>query len=95
MALLNAAKRLEPLNVALARETYLHAWVASTYAGPLAQPGGHLVDSLSGRAINRRTGPGEALRPLARRSDRVGPRPSESVPRRTFDARWMRLPIAR
>ena len=49
MALLNAAKRLEPLNVALARETYLHAWVASTYAGPLAQPGGHLVESLGPR----------------------------------------------
>jgi len=44
VALLNAAKRLEPLSVALARETYLHAWTAATIAGPLAEPGGHLVD---------------------------------------------------
>jgi DNA-binding CsgD family transcriptional regulator/tetratricopeptide (TPR) repeat protein len=44
VALLNAARRLEPLNVALARETYLHAWAASAIAGPLARPGGYLVD---------------------------------------------------
>ena len=60
MALLNTAKRLEPLNVALARETYLHAWVASTYAGPLAQPGGHLVDV--SRAA-RSTGAPDPVRP--------------------------------
>jgi DNA-binding CsgD family transcriptional regulator len=60
VALLNAAKRLEPLSVALARETYLHAWVASTYAGPLAQPGGHLVDV--SRAA-RSTGAPDPVRP--------------------------------
>ena len=60
VALLNAAKRLEPLNVALARETYLHAWVASTYAGPLAQPGGHLV-AVSRAA--RSTGAPDPVRP--------------------------------
>jgi DNA-binding CsgD family transcriptional regulator len=42
--LLRAAKRLEPLNVRLARDTYLEALFASLVAGRLAQPGGHLVD---------------------------------------------------
>jgi hypothetical protein len=36
--LLQAARRLEALHVGLARETYLHAWVASSVAGPLAAP---------------------------------------------------------
>src|SRR5690349_1192086 len=40
--LLRAAQRLEALNAGLARETYLHAWVASSVAGPLAGPGGSL-----------------------------------------------------
>ena len=39
-----AATRLESLHVGLARETYLHAWVASTVAGPLAGPGGLLLE---------------------------------------------------
>jgi DNA-binding CsgD family transcriptional regulator len=34
--LLKAAKRLEPLNLELARETYLTAWVAAVFAGHLA-----------------------------------------------------------
>jgi DNA-binding CsgD family transcriptional regulator/tetratricopeptide (TPR) repeat protein len=34
--LLKAAKRLEPLNRDLARDTYLTAWMAATYAGHLA-----------------------------------------------------------
>jgi DNA-binding CsgD family transcriptional regulator/tetratricopeptide (TPR) repeat protein len=34
--LLKAAKRLEPLNRDLARDTYLTAWIAATYAGHLA-----------------------------------------------------------
>jgi tetratricopeptide (TPR) repeat protein len=41
--LLQAAKRLESLDAALARETYLYAWVASHLAGPLACPGGLLL----------------------------------------------------
>jgi DNA-binding CsgD family transcriptional regulator len=60
VALLHAARRLEPLNNALARETYLYAWVASTLAGPLAQPGGHLVEV--SRAA-RSTGAAAAGRP--------------------------------
>src|SRR6266566_1449428 len=42
--LLQAAKRLESLHVGLARETYLYAWVASSVAGPLAGPGGLLLE---------------------------------------------------
>ena len=40
--LLRAAARLERLDVGLARETYLQAWLASFTAGPFAQAGGHL-----------------------------------------------------
>ena len=42
--LLRAAKRLEPLDVGLARETYLDAWGAAHVADRLAQPGGRLLD---------------------------------------------------
>jgi DNA-binding CsgD family transcriptional regulator/tetratricopeptide (TPR) repeat protein len=41
--LLRAAKRLEPLDVSLARETYLDAWGAALFAGPLAS-GSTLLD---------------------------------------------------
>ena len=37
--LLKAAKRLEPFDLALARETYLAAWVAAVFAGYLARTG--------------------------------------------------------
>ncbi|MGW5237518.1 helix-turn-helix transcriptional regulator [Monashia sp. NPDC004114] len=60
--LLRAARRLEALNVSLARETYLYAWVAAVMAGPLAESGGGLVD------VSR----------AARSADRVDPvRPSD------------------
>ena len=42
--LLRAAARLERLDVGLARETYLEAWLASFTAGRFAQAGGHLRD---------------------------------------------------
>jgi DNA-binding CsgD family transcriptional regulator len=42
--LLHAAKTLEPLDVQLARETYLDAWLASFVAGPHARPGGLLPE---------------------------------------------------
>jgi DNA-binding CsgD family transcriptional regulator len=49
--LLQAANRLEPLDVGLARATYLGAWGASLFAGRLAEPGGQLQDvSLSARS---------------------------------------------
>ena len=37
--LLKAAKRLEPLDLGLARETYLNAWMAAMFAGRLAGAG--------------------------------------------------------
>ena len=37
--LLNAAKRIEPLDVGLARQTYLDAWAAALFAGRLASAG--------------------------------------------------------
>jgi DNA-binding CsgD family transcriptional regulator len=42
--LVEAAKRLEPLDVNLARETYLDAWFASFAAGPYAPSGGRLPE---------------------------------------------------
>ena len=59
--LLQAARRLEALHVGLARETYLHAWVASSVAGPLAGPGG-LLQEVS-RAARAAPQPAGAPRP--------------------------------
>jgi DNA-binding CsgD family transcriptional regulator len=42
--LLDAAARLEALDVLLARETYLHAWLSATVAGWTARPGGTLLE---------------------------------------------------
>ena len=44
LQLLKAAKRLEPLDVVLARRTYLDAWGAALFAGHLASPGGDLSE---------------------------------------------------
>ena len=59
--LLQAAKRLESLHVGLARETYLYAWVASSVAGPLAGPGGLLLEV--SRAARAAPQPAGAPRP--------------------------------
>ena len=59
--LLQAARRLEPLDVSLARETYLEAWLASFMAGSYARPGGLLAEvSRAARAAPR---PVQAPRP--------------------------------
>ncbi len=42
LLLLQAAKKLEPLDVRLARDTYLDAWGAALFAGQLASAGGSL-----------------------------------------------------
>ena len=42
--LIHAAKRLESLDLDLARETYLDAWVAAAVAGPLTEPSGQLPE---------------------------------------------------
>jgi DNA-binding CsgD family transcriptional regulator len=44
LLLLQAAKRLEPLDARLARDTYLDAWGAALFAGHLASDGGTLRD---------------------------------------------------
>ena len=55
--LLKAAKRLEPLNRDLARDTYLTAWIAATYAGRLASAG-HLQEVCrAAQALPRRNRP--------------------------------------
>ena len=59
--LLQAARRLESLDVGLARETYLYAWVASSVAGPLAAPGGRLLEI--SRAARAAPPPAGAPRP--------------------------------
>src|SRR4051794_38938339 len=51
--LLSAAKRLEPLDVSLARETYLDAWGAALFAGPLAGAAGLLDASRAARSAPR------------------------------------------
>jgi DNA-binding CsgD family transcriptional regulator len=52
--LVRAARRLERLDPALARQTYSDAWGAAMYAGHLAGPGGSVVDvSLATRAAPR------------------------------------------
>jgi DNA-binding CsgD family transcriptional regulator len=49
--LLKAARRLEPLDLDLARETYLDAWHAASFAGYLAGAGGLLEVSRAVRAL--------------------------------------------
>ena len=60
--LLKAARRLEPLDLDLARETYLEAWRAAQIAGHLAGGGDLLEVSRAARAL-----------PAPRRSPRPGP----------------------
>lgn len=55
--LLRAAKRLEPLDVALARDTYLEAMSAGQLAGQLAKAGGLLEVATAARAAPTPTGP--------------------------------------
>ena len=44
LQLLRAAQRLEPLDIVLARQTYLDAWGAALFAGHLASSGGDIVE---------------------------------------------------
>jgi DNA-binding CsgD family transcriptional regulator len=56
--LLKAAKRLQPLDPALARATYLDAWGAALFTGHLAKAGGSLTDvSRAARAAPPPPGP--------------------------------------
>ena len=51
LRLLQAARRLESLDVRLARETYLQAFWAAVLAGRLAAPGGDLLDCLQSSTV--------------------------------------------
>jgi tetratricopeptide (TPR) repeat protein len=51
--LLKAAKRLESLNLDLARETYVSAWMAALFAGRFAGAGDLLAVSRAARALPR------------------------------------------
>jgi DNA-binding CsgD family transcriptional regulator len=54
LQLLKAARRLEPLAMPLARQTYLDAWAAALFAGHLARSGGDIVHvSRAARATPR------------------------------------------
>ena len=58
--LLKAAKRLEPLNLELARETYLNAWMAALFAGRFAGAGDLLEVSRAARGLP----PAQSPRPV-------------------------------
>ena len=55
--LLKAARRLEPLDPRLARETYLHAWQAALFAGHLADAGDLEEVSRAARGLPPPEGP--------------------------------------
>jgi DNA-binding CsgD family transcriptional regulator len=58
LQLLNAARRLERLDLTLARQTYLDAWGAALFAGHFADAGGGVLDvSRAASAGPRPTGP--------------------------------------
>jgi DNA-binding CsgD family transcriptional regulator len=59
LLLLQAARKLEPLDVRLARDTYLDAWAAALFAGHLANAGGGLLDV--SRAVATAPGPADPL----------------------------------
>jgi DNA-binding CsgD family transcriptional regulator len=59
--LLKAAKRLEPLNLSLARETYLNAWRAASFGGSMAGDGDMLQVSRAARALPP---PADPARPI-------------------------------
>ncbi len=58
LLLLQAARKLERLDVRLSRNTYLDAWAAGLFAGRLARAGGRLLDvSRAAAAAPRPAGP--------------------------------------
>ena len=63
LLLLEAARKLEVLDVRLARDTYLDAWAAALFAGRMAREGGSLVDvSHAVAGCSRRAGPATTAR---------------------------------
>ena len=84
-----AATRLESLDVELARETYLYAWVASTVAGPLAGRGGAPPRGVPGGAGGPSADAGSAtVRSPPRRPHDDGHAEGARRPSRPCGARW-------
>ena len=54
--LLQAARRLEPLDAALAQRTYADAWIAAMFAGHLARPDADLLEVSKAARASRQTG---------------------------------------
>jgi DNA-binding CsgD family transcriptional regulator len=55
LLLLRAARRFQPIEPSLARETYLDAISAAAFAGRLATPGGHVLEAARSAASAPRT----------------------------------------
>jgi DNA-binding CsgD family transcriptional regulator len=87
--LLKAASRLEPLDLDLARETYLTAWMAALFAGRLAGAGDLLEVSRAARALPpSKTGPSKTG-PSKTGPSKTGPSktgPSKTGPSKTGPA---------
>ena len=90
LLLLQAARRLEPLDVRLSRNTYLDAWGAALFAGHLASAGGSLLDV--SRAAAAAPDPADGALPRDLLLDGLaliftdGPRAAEPVLRRAIAA---------
>ena len=90
LLLLQAARRLEPLDVRLSRNTYLDAWGAALFAGHLASAGGSLLDV--SRAAAAAPNPADGALPRDLLLDGLaliftdGPRAAEPVLRRAIAA---------
>ncbi|MEU9335527.1 AAA family ATPase [Streptomyces sp. NPDC048290] len=78
--LLRAARRLEVLDPALARETYLMAWMAAMFAGGPATGGGLPEVSLAARALPPSTEPDRAELVLDALSSMVTAGPPAAAP---------------
>jgi DNA-binding CsgD family transcriptional regulator len=78
--LLKAARRLEPLDPGLARETYLTAWLAALFAGRLACGADLLEVSRAARALPPAGAPGPAEIVLAALAQLVTDGPAAAAP---------------
>ena len=94
LLLLQAARKLETLDVRLARNTYLDAWAAALFAGHLASAGGSLLDVSRAAADCARSGRSAPVRSAAGRPradlHRGAPRRDAGAPARARCVRGSR-----
>ncbi|MFF4763127.1 ATP-binding protein [Streptomyces sp. NPDC001292] len=85
--LLKAAERLRPLDLDLARETYLNAWFAAMFAGGFATGGGLREVSEAARELpaSERPDPAEAVLDALSMVIAEGPKAAKEALRRTTD----------